>query len=199
MDRSTSPASALPMIVGLIAALFATFVGGMILFSRSMWSMMGGMMGQQAQASGPTWWDTGVLLFAVVVAAFAFALAFRTRQRPVAPIAYVPVPADMGAPIQVPATATPAADAAQLQRLQEAAVVRTLEEDERRLYLQIRESGGTALQRDLVASGAFSKAKVTRLLDKLERKGLVVRERYGATNRVRLTWKGPPAAQISGF
>ena len=194
MDRSTSPASALPMIVGLIAALFALFVGGMILFSRSMWSTMGGMMGQQAQASGPTWWDTGVLLFAVVVAAFAFALAFRTRQRPVAPIAYVPVPADMGAPIQVPATATPAADAAQLQRLQEAAVVRTLEEDERRLYLQIRESGGTALQRDLVASGAFSKAKVTRLLDKLERKGLVVRERYGATNRVRLTWKGPPAA-----
>ncbi len=182
------------MIVGLIAALFALFVGGMILFSRSMWSMMGGMMGQQAQASGPTWWDTGVLLFAVVVAIFAFALGLRTRQRPVAPIAYVPVPADVGAPTQVPATATPAADAAQVQRLQEAAVVRMLEGDERRLYLRIRESGGTALQRDLVASRAFSKAKVTRLLDKLERKGLAVRERYGATNRVRLTWKGPPNA-----
>ena len=182
------------MIVGLIAALFATFVGGMILFSRSMWSMMGGMMGQQAQTPGPTWWDAGVLLFAVVVAVFAFALAFRTRQRPPAPIAYGPLPPDMGAPTQVPAMATSATDAAQVQRLQEAAVVRTLDEDERRLYLQIREAGGTALQRDLVASGAFSKAKVTRLLDKLERKGLVVRERYGATNRVRLTWKGPPTA-----
>jgi len=156
--------------------------------------MMGGMMGQQAQTPGPTWWDAGVLLFAVVVAVFAFALAFRTRQRPPAPIAYGPLPPDMGAPTQVPAMATSATDAAQVQRLQEAAVVRTLDEDERRLYLQIRESGGTALQRDLVASGAFSKAKVTRLLDKLERKGLVVRERYGATNRVRLTWKGPPTA-----
>jgi uncharacterized membrane protein len=174
--------------------MFALFVGGMMLFSRSMWSMVGGMMGHHVQAPGPTWWDAGVFLFAVVVAVFAFALAFWTRQGRPAPIAYVPLPADMGAPTQVPATATSAADAAQVQRLQEAAVVRTLDEDERRLYLRIREAGGTALQRDLVASGAFSKAKVTRLLDKLERKGLVVRERYGATNRVRLTWKGPPAA-----
>ena len=32
----------------------------------------------------------------------------------------------------------------------------------------------------------FSKAKVTRVLDRLEAKGLVVRERSGMTNRVRI-------------
>ena len=83
---------------------------------------------------------------------------------------------------------------AQVLRLQEAAVVKALDADERQLYVRIREAGGAALQRDIVASGVFSKAKVTRVLDKLERKGLVVRERYGATNRVRLTWKGPPTS-----
>ncbi len=38
----------------------------------------------------------------------------------------------------------------------------------------------------LVASGEFSKSKVTRLLDRLESRGLIVRERSGMTNRVRL-------------
>jgi uncharacterized membrane protein len=75
----------------------------------------------------------------------------------------------------------------------EAVIVRTLSEDERRLYLQVRHAGGEVLQRDLVALRMFSKPKVTRLLDKLERKGLVIRERQGATNRVRLVWdRAPP-------
>ena len=55
------------------------------------------------------------------------------------------------------------------------------------MYLELRDHGGEMLQRDLVALGMFSKAKVTRVLDKLEAKGLVVREAHGMTNRVRLT------------
>ena len=69
-------------------------------------------------------------------------------------------------------------------------LVKLLDEDERRMYLEIRERGGELLQRDLVALGTFSKSKVTRVLDKLERKGLVVRERHGMTNRVRLVTRG---------
>ncbi len=61
-----------------------------------------------------------------------------------------------------------------------------LEADERHLYGMIDEKGGEMLQRDLVATGRFSKAKVTRLLDKLERRGLLKRERHGMTNRVKL-------------
>jgi uncharacterized membrane protein len=59
-------------------------------------------------------------------------------------------------------------------------------EDESRLYEMIAESGGEMLQMNIVSSEVFSKAKVTRLLDKLEKRGLVVRERHGMTNRVRL-------------
>lgn len=61
-----------------------------------------------------------------------------------------------------------------------------LKEDERRLYDMIADGGGEMLQRDLVASGKFSKAKVTRLLDKLEGRELIKRERHGMTNLVKL-------------
>lgn len=68
----------------------------------------------------------------------------------------------------------------------EPALVKLLGEDERQMYLEIRDHGGVMLQRDLVSLGVWSKAKVTRVLDKLEAKGVVVREAHGMTNRVRI-------------
>lgn len=61
-----------------------------------------------------------------------------------------------------------------------------LTEDERRLYEIIEAAGGEVLQMKLVSSGEFSKSKVTRLLDKLEDRDLIKRERHGMTNMVRL-------------
>jgi uncharacterized membrane protein len=61
-----------------------------------------------------------------------------------------------------------------------------LPEDERRLYEIIEVAGGEILQMRLVSSGEFSKSKVTRLLDKLENRGLIKRERHGMTNMVKL-------------
>jgi len=61
-----------------------------------------------------------------------------------------------------------------------------LPEDERRLYEIIEAAGGEILQMKLVSSGEFSKSKVTRLLDKLENRDLIKRERHGMTNMVRL-------------
>ncbi|MEW5747315.1 MAG: hypothetical protein AB1793_00805 [Candidatus Thermoplasmatota archaeon] len=58
--------------------------------------------------------------------------------------------------------------------------------DERRLYEIIEAAGGEVLQMKLVSSGEFSKSKVTRLLDKLEDRDLIKRERHGMTNMVRL-------------
>jgi len=66
------------------------------------------------------------------------------------------------------------------------AVLQTLEADELRLYEMIRDAGGELLQMHVVSSKTFSKAKVTRLLDKLEKRGLVRRERRGMTNRIRI-------------
>lgn len=62
-----------------------------------------------------------------------------------------------------------------------------LPEDERRLYEIIEAAGGEVLQMNLVSSGEFSKSKVTRLLDKLEGRELIKRERHGMTNKVMLT------------
>jgi len=65
-------------------------------------------------------------------------------------------------------------------------ISRLLDGDERRLFQMIVSSGGEMLQMDIVAKRIFSKAKVTRLLDKLENRGLIVRERHGLTNKIRL-------------
>lgn len=65
--------------------------------------------------------------------------------------------------------------------------IRLLDGDERRLLKVIVEAKGDILQRDLVRITAFSEAKVSRLLDRLEQRGLVRRERRGMANRVRLT------------
>ena len=62
--------------------------------------------------------------------------------------------------------------------------LRLIEGDERRLYQQILDSGGEILQKDLVLESYFNKAKVTRLLDKLEEKRLISRVRHGMTNRI---------------
>jgi hypothetical protein len=72
-------------------------------------------------------------------------------------------------------------------------VLRVLSEDEREIVRRLREADGMLLQKDLVKTGVFTPAKITRILDRLEYKGLVTRERHGMTNRLRLadSWKRP--------
>jgi len=65
-------------------------------------------------------------------------------------------------------------------------VLRLLEGDERVMYRTILEEGGEVLQKDLMEKTKMSNAKVTRVLDRLEDKELIVRERHGMTNRVRI-------------
>jgi uncharacterized membrane protein len=64
--------------------------------------------------------------------------------------------------------------------------IRLLEGDDRRVFRKIVEAGGEILQKDIVASVPFSKAKVSRIVDKLQRKGLVTKERFGFTNKIKL-------------
>jgi len=61
-------------------------------------------------------------------------------------------------------------------------VMNTLTGDEKNVLLKIIESQGTIFQSDLVDKTKFTKVKVTRVLDKLEGKGLIERKRRGMTN-----------------
>ena len=62
--------------------------------------------------------------------------------------------------------------------------LRLLEGDERRVYRKIVEADGEILQKDIVSSVPFSKAKVSRIIDKLEEKGLITKQRHGYTNKI---------------
>ena len=62
--------------------------------------------------------------------------------------------------------------------------LRLLDGDKRKVFSKIVESGGEILQKDLLIQTGFSKAKITRILDYLEMKGLIIRKRYGMTNEV---------------
>ncbi|MGQ0797686.1 MAG: helix-turn-helix transcriptional regulator [Methanobacteriota archaeon] len=82
----------------------------------------------------------------------------------------------------------------------EGLAIRLLDGDERRLFRAIVQAQGSILQQDLVRVTEFSDAKVSRLLDRLEERGLVVRERHGMTNRIRLTIReGQSAAPFARF
>ena len=59
-----------------------------------------------------------------------------------------------------------------------------MDEEEKRLYNIIKDKDGSAYQSDLVKETDFSKVKITRVLDKLEHKGIIERKRRGMTNIV---------------
>jgi uncharacterized membrane protein len=65
-------------------------------------------------------------------------------------------------------------------------VLRLLTGDERMMFKTIMDSGGEALQKDLILSTKMSNAKVSRLLDRLAQKGVVTKERHGSTNKVKI-------------
>ncbi|MEW6220840.1 MAG: MarR family transcriptional regulator [Thermodesulfobacteriota bacterium] len=56
--------------------------------------------------------------------------------------------------------------------------------DEERLLAMVTAHGGAILQGELVAESGLHKVKVTRLLHRLEERGLLVRQRRGLTNLV---------------
>ena len=65
-------------------------------------------------------------------------------------------------------------------------ILRALEGDEKKTIEIMVEKGGDILQNELVNSLDFSKAKVSRILMNLERRGIVTKSKYGLTNRISL-------------
>ncbi|MCZ7384948.1 MAG: hypothetical protein O8C63_09405 [Candidatus Methanoperedens sp.] len=69
------------------------------------------------------------------------------------------------------------------------AVLTALEGDGKKLVKEIADHGGEMLQNELVLSLNFSKAKVSRMVTDLEKRGLLVKKQYGLTNKVALADK----------
>jgi uncharacterized membrane protein len=69
-------------------------------------------------------------------------------------------------------------------------VLRLLDGDKRKVFSEIVEADGEILQSDLHVQTRFSRAKITRILDYLELKGLIVRKSYGMTNKIVINRKG---------
>lgn len=63
-----------------------------------------------------------------------------------------------------------------------AVLLRVLEGDEKKAVELITAKGGRILQNELVNSLDFSKAKVSRVLMNLERRGIITKKKYGLTN-----------------
>ncbi|HNZ88072.1 MAG TPA: MarR family transcriptional regulator [Methanofastidiosum sp.] len=63
-------------------------------------------------------------------------------------------------------------------------VLKTLTDEEKTVFESIIDSNGTIFQSDLTDKTNFNKVKVTRILDKLEGRGLIERRRRGMTNVV---------------
>lgn len=161
----------------LAAAIALVFVG-LVWASVNNESMMGGMMHQDESTGFPV--GTYISLFGVLLVVVALILIIATRPRE-APVAQ----AQPYVPYQQPHTEVVDENVTEedMHRL----TLRLLAGDERKMFRRIVDAGGEVLQKDLVAEGVFSRAKVTRLLDKLERKDLIVRERFGSTNLVRIS------------
>jgi uncharacterized membrane protein len=62
-----------------------------------------------------------------------------------------------------------------------------LKHDERKVIKVLLDNNGEMLQNALVLSSGLSKVKITRELTSLEGKNLIVRERFGLTNKIKLT------------
>jgi len=61
-----------------------------------------------------------------------------------------------------------------------------LKEDEKKVFLVLKNSNGEMLQNAIVAKTQLSKVKVTRVLARLEKKDLIMRRRHGLTNKILL-------------
>ncbi len=67
-------------------------------------------------------------------------------------------------------------------------VIKTLEGEEKQIFGIIVNSDGTIFQSDLVKKTGLSKVKISRILDRLEAKGLIERRRRGMANIVVLKY-----------
>ncbi len=62
--------------------------------------------------------------------------------------------------------------------------IKSLDDEEKKIVEKIKEKEGSIYQSDLIKETGYSKVKITRILDKLESKGILEKKRRGMTNIV---------------
>lgn len=65
-------------------------------------------------------------------------------------------------------------------------IINLLKGDEKTVYQEILNSKDGILQNELVLRTGLSKVKITRVIHRLELKKLIIKERHGLTNRIKL-------------
>jgi len=65
-------------------------------------------------------------------------------------------------------------------------ILNMLKEDEKKVYIKIFDNKGEILQNAIVNQTGLSRVKVTRIISRLEAKGLVERAPWGMTNKVKI-------------
>ena len=96
---------------------------------------------------------------------------------------YVKKP-DASAPAQGAGNETPETIETKPRARKKKIVAAELEPDEAAVVAIINEGNGSAYQSDIIRKTGFSKVKVSRIIDRMEQKGLVERKRRGMTNLV---------------
>ena len=149
-----------------------------------------GMWGSHTVSTG----GLAIVVVAAILLVVAIVFIFTRETYEPLPPTMIPVPPHVTSQNDKPETTThpeDSHDAVEPLRTEDVAreeylVLRLLTGDERTMFKAIMDSGGEALQKDLIVRTKMSNAKVSRLLDRLEAKGVVSKERYGSTNRVKI-------------
>ena len=159
--------------VGIVAALLLLFAVSVFFYNRTLSDLAAGSCSDEAGACPHEkiveTQNAVIAALLLVLAIVACYLAYFAYSKPPSP-----------APEQH--TSEPGAKAAPLRKRK--ILVSELDADESRAVAIINESGGTAFQSDIIRKTGFSKVKVSRVLDRLEQKGLLERKRRGMTNLV---------------
>jgi len=146
-----------------------------------------GMGGMSYGASG-----VALVALSLVMLVVAIMILLLWQEYEPLPPTYAQMPLAIENATKTPAVVEPAAPAPapphdrEEVAAREYLILRLLTGDERTMFKAVADSGGEALQKDLIVRTRMSNAKVSRLLDKLEQKGVITKERHGATNRIRI-------------
>ncbi|MEM2932889.1 MAG: MarR family transcriptional regulator [Candidatus Pacearchaeota archaeon] len=160
-------------IVGFIILGIAVLIGYIIFsFNRALTSIVNAICthGPSCPMSGTIKFQTnvslGIMIFIIIIALY---LIFFGKEEKI---------------ITKTRTIRPQIEPRKITKEHYQKILKSLSDDERAVLERIIESEGAIFQSDLVDKAGLSKVKITRILDKLEGRGLVERRRRGMTNVV---------------
>ncbi len=169
------------------ATIMSITVGGLALASSATFLVMNSMFLIMIEVAEPglgAWKGYGVLhafLAVETVIAFAFVMVSAYfLKRGLSAIGYVRKGEIGLSTSEPPAETAPAGMDTGTNRN----VTDFLDGSEKDVYDMILSAGGSILQRNIVNQDRYSRSKVTRIIDRLERMGLVDRIRHGSTNLI---------------